>query len=117
MITIIAGSRGLRSKKMFDDSIIQCPWSITEVVSGGALGIDSLGEEWAKRMGLPLKRFPVSKADWKMWGRRAGRHRNEHMARYAEACFAIWDGASHGTRHMIEHASDMGLRVHVIRWQ
>lgn len=69
-----------------------------------------MGEGWAKRKGIPVKRFP---ADWNQYGRRAGPLRNREMARYADALIAIWDGKSRGTRSMIDEALREGLEVYV----
>ena len=37
------------------------------------------------------------------------------MAKYADALFAIWDGKSKGTEHMISIAEKKGLRVVVVK--
>ena len=113
MRTIIAGSR----RFTVGMAVI---WAVEEakekgivptiVLSGTARGIDRLGEAWAEDMGIPVERFP---ADWKTYGRSAGYRRNQAMANEAEALIAIWDGRSNGTRHMINIATDMGLKVHV----
>ena len=51
MKLIIAGSRSITDKnivqKVFNRSILKLE-DITEVVSGGAIGVDRLGEKWAK---------------------------------------------------------------------
>ena len=115
MKTIIAGSRSTESFGFVvlaaygasEQGIIP-----SEVVSGGADGVDKFGEQYAKNCLLPVKRFP---ADWKRYGRAAGRQRNLQMAVYAEALIAVWDGKSPGTRHMIETAERMGLKVFVYR--
>lgn len=109
MKTIIAGSRGL-SREATLRAIATCPWTITEVVSGCASGPDTHGEEWAAAKGIPVHRMP---ADWKGRGRGAGLARNVEMARVAEALVATWDSASRGTKHMIETARRLGLKVHV----
>lgn len=111
MRTIIAGSRGIISPAALHFAVEECPWDITEVVSGGARGVDRMGEEWAESRGLPVKRFP---AQWDKHGRAAGPIRNAEMARYAEALLALWDGQSRGTKNMIENAQKMGLKVHVV---
>lgn len=113
MKTIIAGSRTITDHLPVRKAIAQAQAKglvITEVVSGGARGTDTLGEQWAYYRGIPVKRF---NADWDRYGRSAGYRRNEQMARYAEALVAVWDGTSPGTRHMIELARRLGLRVHV----
>ena len=70
---------------------LQC----TEVVSGTARGADKFGEDVAKEMGLPVKRFP---ADWTTFGKGAGFKRNEEMANYADAVILFPGG--NGTKHM-----------------
>lgn len=111
--TIIAGSRGITSLAAVEAAIFGVNWTISEVVSGGARGVDTLGEQWAVLRDIPIRRFP---ADWKRLGKTAGRTRNSEMARYANALIAIWDGSSHGTRHMIDEALRYGLqRVLVVR--
>lgn len=72
---------------------------ITEVVSGGAKGVDSYGETWAVGKGIPVKRMP---ADWARFGRGAGFYRNVDMAEYCDQGIIIWDGESKGTLHMID---------------
>lgn len=84
------------------------PTKITEVVSGGAKGIDKLGEEWAaeeyfydsghtKKEKIPVKRF---EADWETHGKAAGPIRNKQMAAYSDFLLLIWDGNSKGSANM-----------------
>ena len=113
MKVIIAGSRGITSIYHLRRALQESGffWSITEVVSGTARGVDKLGEEWAIEKGIPIKRFP---ADWDTHGKRAGYLRNAEMADYADALLALWDGKSRGTKHMIDLARKKGLRVYVM---
>lgn len=108
MKTIIAGSRGIENYNTIAEAVNKSGFNITEVVSGTARGVDKLGEEWANKNGIPVKRFP---AKWDMHGKRAGYLRNEEMAKYADALIAVWDGKSKGTKHMIDTAKNMGLKV------
>lgn len=112
MKTIIAGSRSITSFETVRKAVEASNMLISEVVSGGAHGVDSLGEEWARLRGIPIKRFP---AKWDFYGRSAGYRRNEEMADYAEALIAVWNGQSNGTRHMIDIARERKLRVFVFR--
>ncbi len=115
MKTIIAGSRtGIHFGQVIGAVAAAVRTGIvpTEIVSGCADGVDQMGEEWAAMQGVPVRQFP---ADWKRYGRAAGRQRNLQMAVYSEALIALWDGRSPGTRHMIETALRMGLRVFVYR--
>lgn len=128
MKTIIAGSR---KAIMFGDvreAIHKSGFAITEVVCGDAAGADQHGKQWAAEFGVPLKLFPAAwgdleatpcsirtRRDGSRYNALAGLNRNLAMARYAEALVAIWDGYSHGTRHMIETARKAGLKVYVHR--
>jgi predicted Rossmann fold nucleotide-binding protein DprA/Smf involved in DNA uptake len=112
MKTIIAGTRSMTELAVVAEAVLASGFPITEVVSGGAPGIDSLGERWAEKNGIPVTRF---QADWKRYGRRAGPIRNTEMAGYADAVIAVWDGRSRGTRNIIQLARRKGLRVYVHR--
>jgi hypothetical protein len=107
---IIAGSR---SGVTYDDvlkAMETCPWTPTEIVSGKARGVDTLGERWAKENDIPIKDFP---ADWENLGKSAGYRRNEQMGDYADALVCVWDGESRGSKHMINIANEKSLKVHI----
>lgn len=112
MKVIIAGSRSIADINIVIDAIHESGLRnrITEVVSGGARGVDQLGEQWAEMHSINTKRMP---ADWARVGRRAGFVRNREMAQYADALIAVWDGVSHGTEHMINVARECKLKVYV----
>ncbi len=69
-----------------------------EIVSGGAMGADSLAERYAMDRGYKLKVF---QANWDFFGKMAGAVRNQQMRDYIGtencACVAFWDGESRGT--------------------
>ena len=112
MKIIIAGSRlGCEEDELLR-AIETSPFVITEVVSGGAKGVDTQGENWAKANNLPIKQFP---ADWKKLGKSAGPRRNLEMAGYADGLIAIWDGKSRGTGNMIHIATISKMPVWVFR--
>lgn len=111
MKTIIAGSRDIHDYALVVSAVARCGWQITEVISGGAPGVDTLGEKWAAENGIPCRRFP---ADWAKYGmRRAGPLRNSTMASHADALIAVWDGQSVGTKDMIYKALRKGITVYV----
>jgi hypothetical protein len=84
-----------------------------EIVSGGAKGVDALGERFAKEQNLELVVFP---ADWKSYGRAAGPKRNAEMAKYASHLLSFWDGSSKGTKSMITLARKNNLEVKVVSY-
>jgi hypothetical protein len=110
MKTIIAGSREIRDYSILIEAVKECPWEITEVVSGTAQGPDRLGQRYARENKLPLYNFPAA---WKRHGVVAGVIRNTEMAKNAQALLAIWDGRSTGTSHMISEARKLNLHVYI----
>jgi len=130
MRVIIAGSRefnnyellkkeGLRIFKELKSEGFNTSRLVTEIVSGGARGADTLGEKFASTYGLGIKRFIP---DWDGLGKRAGFVRNAEMAVYAKedlelgVLIACWDGISKGTKSMIDLANKYGLRVFIIKY-
>lgn len=87
-----------------------CGWRPTVVLCGLAKGADNLGHIWALKEGIPVETYP---ADWNTYGRGAGFKRNLDMGNKAEALIALWDGESKGTKHMIDIASKLELKIHI----
>jgi len=110
MRTIIAGSRTIFNLGLVDKATRDCGWKITEVVSGHARGVDSIGEKWAKINGVPVKGFP---ANWGLHGRAAGYKRNVDMGQYAEAAIVIHNG-SRGSKMMLDIAKARGLKIYEV---
>jgi hypothetical protein len=111
MRTIIAGGRDFNDYSLLKENCEK--HSITEIISGGARGADSLGERYAKDKCVDLKIFP---AKWDIYGKSAGYKRNIEMSENADALIAFWDGKSKGTKHMIETANKKGLKVFIINY-
>lgn len=110
MKTIIAGSRYITDYDKVCRAVEASGFVITEVVSGCARGVDTLGEQYANKHKLPIKQFMAA---WKMYGIHAGPFRNQQMADYAEALIAIPGPDSRGTWDMVQRAMAKGLRVYV----
>ncbi len=110
MKTIIAGSRTITDLAIIDKAVQASGFVITELVEGGAKGVDALAKVWAEENGLPITEF---KADWKIYGRGAGPVRNQKMAEYADALIAVWDGESRGTKNMISLAKKLNLKCFI----
>ncbi len=113
MKTIVAGSRDIFNVGEVWQAMEDAPWVITEVVCGGARGVDSIGSSLAKKAGIPVRMFPVTNKDWNTIGPSAGPRRNRQMAEYAEALIAVWDGESRGTKNMIDEAQLRKLQVFI----
>ena len=75
------------------------------VLSGGAAGVDSIGEKWADLHNVPIEHFLP---DWKKYGRGAGIVRNKQMVETADFVMIFWDGESKGTKFVIEYCQKLG---------
>jgi hypothetical protein len=108
MRVIVAGSRTIVDYGIVYEAIKASGWmnEITAIVSGGAKGVDKLGENFAEQHHLPVFRYP---ANWNKYGKQAGFVRNQEMAVRADALIAVWDMKSKGTANMIEVAQAMDL--------
>jgi hypothetical protein len=112
MRVIIAGGRDITDADAVYAAIKASGFAITEVVSGCATGVDTIGECYAKHYAIPVKRCP---ADWATNGRAAGPIRNDHMARHADALILVWDGKSRGSANMLRCAKERGLKIHEVK--
>lgn len=105
MKIIIAGSRGIEDLKVVEAAMAVTGLVPTEVVSGGAQGVDELGERWALARLIPITVF---RADWHKHGIAAGPIRNAIMATYADQAVICWDGQSRGSRDMANQMKRLG---------
>ncbi len=83
---------------------------LTQVVSGGARGVDAQGEAWAVEKDIKVVRFL---ADWNRYRKAAGPVRNRKMAAYADAV-ALFPGGR-GTENMYEEARKAGILIYDFR--
>lgn len=100
----IVGSRNLRVTNLAD----YLPEGITEIVSGGARGIDSCAREYAESTGLLLTEFLP---DYAKYGRAAPLRRNLQIIDYADRVIAFWDGVSCGTQFVIDNCKKKNKKV------
>jgi hypothetical protein len=84
---------------------------ITLVISGGAIGADSLAERYAKENNIQTKIFLP---DWEKHGKRAGFLRNTDIVNESELIIAFWDKSSKGTKDSIEKAKKLGKKTIII---
>jgi hypothetical protein len=112
MRVIIAGSRTIKDFAIVSAAVAASGLRPDCVVCGGAAGVDALGERWAQENGVPVQVF---RADWAQFGRSAGAIRNAQMAQNADALVLVWDGASAGSKNMLQAARKAGLQVFEFR--
>jgi len=81
------------------------------VVSGGAKGADSLGEQWAKENNIPTVIF---KPDWDKYGKSAGFIRNQDIVKNSDMIVVFWDKISKGTKSSIDLCVKSGKIVKIV---
>ena len=106
----IIGSRGLN---LFDIGAY-IPEEATEIVSGGARGVDTYARDYAKKNGLKLTEFLP---DYNTYGRAAPLVRNIEIIDYADEVYAFWDGKSRGTKFVIDncHKRKKKVRIFIVK--
>jgi hypothetical protein len=112
MKILICGSRSIWRASYVRNCIEKSGFNITEVISGGAHGVDAIAQWWAKRNKIPCQ---VLKPKWNEYGKPAGVIRNQEMVNLADAVIAIWDGVSPGTKNTISQARSAGKPIEI--WQ
>lgn len=87
------------------------PPETTELVSGGAKGVDQCAEAYAAAHQMKLTVFLP---DYRRYGRGAPLRRNRQIVDYSDLVLAFWDGSSRGTQHTIAYCQSTGKPVQVI---
>lgn len=104
MKVAIIGSRGLNIE--IPDYCI--PENTTQIVSGGAVGIDRKAREFAYRKGIQILEIVP---DYDLYGKRAPLRRNDVIINYSDMVVAFWDGKSHGTGYVVNRCRKVGKKV------
>ena len=110
----IIGSRGFDNEYIMFEALFDYMGKISMVISGGAKGADTLGEQWAKHAKIPTKIFYP---DWDKHGKGAGFIRNQLIIDECDAVMAFWDGESKGTKHSIDLAEKQDKPVKIIYYK
>lgn len=81
------------------------PAETTEIVSGGAKGIDALAKAYALEKGLIYTEFLP---EYEKYRRNAPLKRNEEIINYSDKILVFWDGKSKGTAHSMKLCEKWG---------
>lgn len=106
MKVAVVGSRSLTVKDLGK----YLPCGTTEIISGGARGVDTCAREYAKANGVKLTEY---KPDYVKYGRAAPLKRNVTIIEGADLVLAFWDGKSRGTKFVIDNCRRLGKPVKV----
>lgn len=77
------------------------------IVSGGAVGADTLAERWARE--VEILGYTVYLPQWSIDGERAGYRRNLRIVESSEIVIAFLHPTSKGTLHSIKLAKKLGV--------
>ena len=86
--------------------------NVTEIVSGGAKGIDTCAMEYALEQGIKYTEFLP---EYKKYKKSAPLMRNLQIINYADEILAFWNGKSRGTKYVIEQCKKMNKKITVIK--
>ena len=103
----IVGSRNLKNIAL--ESYLS--EEVTEIVSGGAVGVDTIAANYAKENGLKLTVFLP---DYNRYGRGAPIVRNKEIVDYSDKVLIFWNGESKGTLSVIKYAEKTGKPSEII---
>ena len=106
MKVAVIGSRGLT----VDNLEKYLPPETTEIISGGAKGIDTCAKEYAAANNIKLTEFLP---EYEKYGKSAPLRRNITIIENADIVLAFWDGKSNGTRFVIEKCREFGKDIKV----
>ena len=107
MKVAVIGSRGIKLDNLGD----YLPKDLTEIVSGGAKGVDTTAREYATEHGIKITEFLPA---YNRYKRGAPLKRNIQIAEYADKVLAFWDGKSRGTKFVIDYCKNNNIPVGVI---
>lgn len=108
MKVAVVGSRNLTVNNLGND----LPKETTEIISGGAKGVDTSARLYAQKHNIKLTEFLP---EYSRYGKQAPLTRNIRIIEEADLVLAFWDGKSRGTKFVINNCRKMNKEVIVIQ--
>lgn len=110
-ICLICGSRSITDINL---DLYLNPNDYSEVICGGANGVDTLAEHWAKKHKIEFAAFLPQYDIY--GGKYAPLKRDEDMVNFCDTVVAFWDGKSTGTLYTLTYAKKMDkqIKLHLI---
>lgn len=110
----IIGSRDFKNKNLLNQKMkdLQELYNITLIVSGGAIGADTMGVQWANKNNIETKVFHPNFKKHK----KAYHYRNRQIVRESDIVVAFWNGHSTGTKYTIDYAKTLEKKLIVVKF-
>lgn len=111
MRVLVCGGRNFKSPAQVFRELdkLHAETPITELMQGGATGVDQFAKEWAASK-PDIKRY-VCIPDWAKYGRAAGPIRNKRMLEWKPDLVIAFEGGS-GTANMVGQAKAGQFRIY-----
>jgi len=113
MKTAIIGSRSIQDYNYLENILKSLDFKITEIITGGAKGVDTLAEIFSFSNSIPITKILP---EWDKYGRGAGLVRNTSIIKESDVVIALWDGKSKGTLDSINKAHKLGKKVFIFKY-
>lgn len=99
------------SRNMIIDNIEKyLPENVSEIVSGGAKGVDSCARDYAVKNNIKLTEFLP---EYKRYGKNAPIIRNNKIIDYSDIIIVFWDGESKGTKYVINECKKRNKNIKI----
>lgn len=109
----VIGSRNFKDQNLLK-TVLDAETQMIELITGGAVGADTLAENWAKEKQLPVT---IIKPNYEKFGKYAPLERNNKIIDSAEKVIAFWDGQSKGTQYVIKECQRLGKPLKLVKYQ
>ena len=103
MKVAVVGSRDILIENLEE----YMPENASEIISGGAKGVDTCAEEYANNKGIKLT---VIKPEYSRYGRAAPILRNKTIIDLCDVALIFWNGSSKGTKSVIDYCEKTGKK-------
>lgn len=114
MRLVVTGGRAYYNEPLIHGALERCDkeYGIGVLICGGATGVDTICEHWARRRGKEIVRMVP---DWDAHGKAAGRIRNLAMILQGKPDRALVFPGGRGTAHMHSELMERGVPTEVVK--